>query len=169
MSLHKLKAFWENASGVFSYVCMLVTSFMAIGISLFVLSMRAAIARIMNRDGNSPNELSETTASANPNISARKVKRVHIYYGTQTGTSQMMAEQLYHELLVKVKDDILVNLSCLSRLEVESLVDVQKFPDADSSFCIFFISTYVDGCPPETCSWFFKSKFYSHFLLKHSS
>lgn len=42
-------------------------------------------------------------------------------------------------------------------MEVETLVDIQKSEMANTTFCVFIISTYVDGKPPENATWFCKS------------
>lgn len=70
---------------------------------------------------------------------------------------QILAEQLHHDLLINIKEDVLPRLSCLSHLEVETLVDVQKSASAESTFNVFIISTYTDGNPPDNCTWFCKS------------
>jgi len=82
---------------------------------------------------------------------------VKIYYGTQTGTAKLFAEQLRHEILTKIKEDIQPEIVCLSKVEVETLVDLQKSYIGESTSCVFIVATYQDGKPPESASWFCKS------------
>jgi hypothetical protein len=81
----KLKSLWENVEGIVSYVYMLGSSLVAIGLSLVVLFMRTTLSRVMNLDSGylgGEEEFVETEKE-------RKGRKINIYYGTQTGTAKV--------------------------------------------------------------------------------
>lgn len=77
-------------------------------------------------------------------------KTLKIFYGTQTGMSKMLATQILETATSK-------------SLPVE-LVNIQDYDPEDqlseetdgSSVCLFIVSTYTDGQPPENVAWFYK-------------
>ncbi|CAL1276694.1 unnamed protein product [Larinioides sclopetarius] len=77
--------------------------------------------------------------------------RCNIIFGTQTGNAKNFAEKL---------KNILSEYDCI--VEVQDMKDV-KDPEEylttqamRGSLCLFIISTYNDGLPPEDCQWFCK-------------
>ncbi|XP_023215688.1 S-adenosyl-L-methionine-dependent tRNA 4-demethylwyosine synthase-like isoform X2 [Centruroides sculpturatus] len=78
------------------------------------------------------------------------IKNVKVFYGTQTGNAKKLSKELVETLQDKGWTVELINL---------------KDYDPDDSFleeakkkttCIFIISTYVDGHPPDDAKWFCK-------------
>ncbi|RMX47239.1 hypothetical protein pdam_00012924 [Pocillopora damicornis] len=85
----------------------------------------------------SPTDETETTVS----------KDLKIFFGTQTGKAQNLAELLQSEAQE-------------SGLRAE-LVDLKNYEPEDNlseetATCVFIVSTYVDGKPPESVQWFYK-------------
>lgn len=78
------------------------------------------------------------------------VKNLKIFYGTQTGNAKKFSEQLASSLQEK---EWIVELIDLKNYDPEdSLLEEAK----KKSTCIFIISTYIDGHPPDDAKWFCK-------------
>lgn len=73
-----------------------------------------------------------------------------IIYGTQTGNAKHLAESLGNKLQ-EMKNEVHIN--DMKDLDPEDLFGQV---DTKNSICIFFISTFQDGLPPETAQWFCK-------------
>ncbi|XP_075928754.1 S-adenosyl-L-methionine-dependent tRNA 4-demethylwyosine synthase TYW1B isoform X1 [Petromyzon marinus] len=75
---------------------------------------------------------------------------VHVYFGSQTGTAKRLAKLLAEEL------------GCLGF--TSSVSDLRSFDPEDSlleeaaggAVCVFVVSTYSGGAPPEPAAWFCK-------------
>ncbi|XP_071446302.1 S-adenosyl-L-methionine-dependent tRNA 4-demethylwyosine synthase TYW1-like [Hetaerina americana] len=78
------------------------------------------------------------------------IESIKIFYATQTGNAKAFAQSL--------------SISAEKRIIKNELVDLSKYDPEDNlneeandtSLCIFVVSTYTDGSPPESTSWFFK-------------
>ncbi|XP_064459907.1 S-adenosyl-L-methionine-dependent tRNA 4-demethylwyosine synthase TYW1-like [Ornithodoros turicata] len=79
---------------------------------------------------------------------AEKGRSVKVFYGTQTGNAQILAEKLFVELKASGYSVEVINLK---RLEPEEclLREVKV-----KGLCLFIISTSAGGCPPEEAQWF---------------
>ncbi|CAH3108575.1 unnamed protein product [Porites lobata] len=70
-----------------------------------------------------------------------------IFFGTQTGRAKHLAQDLHSQV---------------EKLGLKSeVVDLKNYEPEDSlseevNTCVFIISTYVDGNPPESAQWFYK-------------
>ncbi|XP_054710868.1 S-adenosyl-L-methionine-dependent tRNA 4-demethylwyosine synthase TYW1-like [Uloborus diversus] len=73
-----------------------------------------------------------------------------IIYGTQTGNSKHFAEQLQKSF---EKLNWETEVHDMKNLEPEEHL-LKQIPK--NKLCIFIISTYIDGQPPENCTWFCK-------------
>ncbi|KAK2172843.1 hypothetical protein NP493_925g02007 [Ridgeia piscesae] len=82
--------------------------------------------------------------------SVKEIDRVKIFYATQAGRAKHLAESL--------------QTAAGSRGLKTSLVDLRDYDPEDNlmeevgqkSLCVFLISTYTDGDPPQSASWFYK-------------
>jgi tRNA wybutosine-synthesizing protein 1 len=72
-------------------------------------------------------------------------RRVHIMYGTTTGTSRKFAFTLYHHIIRKCDFD----------LKITDLKDYDENTLSTEDIVIFITSTYEDGTAPPSCSLFF--------------
>ncbi|KAH3891262.1 hypothetical protein DPMN_015355 [Dreissena polymorpha] len=75
--------------------------------------------------------------------------KLKIFYGTTTGKSKTFAEQLSEEAMRK---DYGVELLDLKDYEPEDNLSELT----TDTVCVFIVSTYMDGMPSESCSWFCK-------------
>ncbi|KAH7956070.1 hypothetical protein HPB52_005987 [Rhipicephalus sanguineus] len=78
----------------------------------------------------------------------RKGKSVKVLYGTQTGNAKILSEKLSAELDALDYDVEMVNLKHVE--PEECLLGQVKA----KGLCIFIVSTYVDGSPPDEATWF---------------
>lgn len=86
----------------------------------------------------------------NCKTSKGSIESIKIFYATQTGNSKSFSESLsLNAGKREIKSDI-VDLSTYD--PDDSLVEEAN----DTSLCIFVLSTYSEGSPPESASWFFK-------------
>lgn len=79
-------------------------------------------------------------------------KSLKIIYGTQTGLAKYFAEQMKDKLL-KTKPDYNCDIIDMKDCEAEEYLPEQCVKDVT---CVFIISTYTDGEPPESAAWFCK-------------
>ncbi|GIX77228.1 s-adenosyl-L-methionine-dependent tRNA 4-demethylwyosine synthase TYW1 [Caerostris extrusa] len=77
-------------------------------------------------------------------------KSCSIIFGTQTGNAKNFAEQLKSTLMEAHWKVITQDMKHLKEPE-EYLITQPK-----EKLCIFLVSTYVDGLPPDDCAWFCK-------------
>ncbi|CAN7944472.1 unnamed protein product, partial [Ixodes hexagonus] len=92
--------------------------------------------------------------SLDPHVKKKKKKNpdgrfIKILYGTQTGNAKILSEKLLAELEVLGHDVELVNLKHIE--PEECLLGQVK----SKGLCIFIVSTYVDGGPPDEAVWFY--------------
>lgn len=80
----------------------------------------------------------------NPN--GRSIK---ILYGTQTGNAKILSEKMHAELEVLGYNVEIVNLKHCEP-EERLLGEVKA-----KGLCLFIVSTYVDGSPPDEATWFY--------------
>ncbi|ESP04730.1 hypothetical protein LOTGIDRAFT_135774 [Lottia gigantea] len=73
-----------------------------------------------------------------------------VFYGTQTGNSKKFAEILAYEYELRGYGTEVVDLKTYD--PEDNLVE----ENANGNICVFIISTYTDGQPPEGASWFYK-------------
>lgn len=79
----------------------------------------------------------------------RNGKSVKVLYGTQTGNAKILSEKLTAELDALDYDVEMVNLKHVQ--PEECLLGQVKA----KGLCIFIVSTYVDGSPPDEATWFY--------------
>jgi tRNA wybutosine-synthesizing protein 1 len=77
--------------------------------------------------------------------------RVVILYGTTTGNSKSFSESLCQDLAVEGIEVAVKNCADFDKNIDE---EVQKLK-SDYDLMVLIISTYTDGTPPESCSWFY--------------
>ncbi|GFT12226.1 s-adenosyl-L-methionine-dependent tRNA 4-demethylwyosine synthase TYW1 [Nephila pilipes] len=78
-------------------------------------------------------------------------KNCNIIFGTQTGNAKYFAEKLEGIL---IKEDWKVIVQDIKNLkEPEEYLILQA---TEEKLCIFIVSTYIDGLPPDDCKWFCK-------------
>jgi len=77
--------------------------------------------------------------------------RVLILYGTTTGNSKSFSESLMQDLVVA---GLLVTIKNCADFDKNIDEEFIKFK-ADYDLMVVIISTYTDGTPPESCSWFY--------------
>ncbi|XP_068750595.1 S-adenosyl-L-methionine-dependent tRNA 4-demethylwyosine synthase TYW1-like isoform X2 [Montipora capricornis] len=88
-----------------------------------------------------------SSSQLNAIMEREKVDRLKIFFGTQTGKAKSLAESL---LVEATKMGLISEVLDLKNYEPEdSLME-----EADT--CVFIISTYVDGNPPDSVKWFYK-------------
>ncbi|XP_076472908.1 S-adenosyl-L-methionine-dependent tRNA 4-demethylwyosine synthase TYW1-like [Babylonia areolata] len=78
----------------------------------------------------------------------RQKRKLKVFYGTQTGTSKRLAEQLAEEVKGQ---GYMVEVVNLKDYDPEDRLSHEA---EDLYVCIFIISTYVEGRPPEGSEWF---------------
>uniref|UniRef100_A0A4D5RQK8 S-adenosyl-L-methionine-dependent tRNA 4-demethylwyosine synthase TYW1 n=1 Tax=Ixodes scapularis TaxID=6945 RepID=A0A4D5RQK8_IXOSC len=76
-------------------------------------------------------------------------RSIKILYGTQTGNAKILSEKLLAELEALNHDVEIVNLKHIE--PEECLLGQVK----SKGLCIFIVSTYVDGGPPDEAVWFY--------------
>ncbi|KAL5477800.1 hypothetical protein EMCRGX_G024646 [Ephydatia muelleri] len=73
---------------------------------------------------------------------------LNIYYGSQTGIGKRCAEKLAtHAQSVGIE----CTIRAVGDIDPEETLTRQK---SSCSICVFIISTYTDGSPPESANWF---------------
>ncbi|KAK6192346.1 hypothetical protein SNE40_003827 [Patella caerulea] len=77
-------------------------------------------------------------------------KKLKIFYGSQTGKAQSFAETLAYEYDLRGYGTEVVNLKDYD--PEDNLVEENN----NGNICVFIISTYTDGQPPEGATWFYK-------------
>lgn len=95
------------------------------------------------------------------------INRVCILYGTTTGNAKDFAWQLAEEVEQNY-DNFQVDVNNVSNIDVEEfLVNEAGKP---RSILILIISTYTDGVPPESATWFYKylEESATDFRVQHS-
>lgn len=88
--------------------------------------------------------------SSRSNAELTDDKSCDIVYGTQTGHAKNFAEQLAKFLN---EAQWSVEVFDMKTIDPEEYLTYQV---SKKKACIFIVSTYIDGQPPESCSWFFK-------------
>ncbi|XP_046390590.1 S-adenosyl-L-methionine-dependent tRNA 4-demethylwyosine synthase TYW1-like [Ischnura elegans] len=78
------------------------------------------------------------------------IDSVKIFYATQTGNAKAFAQSLS---ISAEKRDLKNDIVDLAKYDPEDNLSDEA---NDTSLCIFVVSTYTDGSPPESASWFFK-------------
>ena len=86
-----------------------------------------------------------STAAVTPGPKVDKPRKVTVLYGTTTGTAKAFAYNLQQQLL---RAGIIVEVSNLAEYDEDSL-DKQDV-------VLFLCSTWSNGQPPESCSFFFE-------------
>lgn len=76
-----------------------------------------------------------------------------IVYGTQTGNAKKFAEELEKVLRKEKKASWQVELLNMKTIDPEEYFTAQV---SKKKTCIFLVSTYIDGQPPDDCRWFYK-------------
>ncbi|XP_054749504.2 S-adenosyl-L-methionine-dependent tRNA 4-demethylwyosine synthase TYW1-like isoform X1 [Lytechinus pictus] len=77
------------------------------------------------------------------------ISNVKIFYGTQTGTAKDLATQLAKDIPSPVKKDVID----LKEFDPEKHVLLDQ---DDETLCVYILSTYTDGEPPEGGAWFYR-------------
>ncbi|XP_041350562.1 S-adenosyl-L-methionine-dependent tRNA 4-demethylwyosine synthase TYW1-like [Gigantopelta aegis] len=81
---------------------------------------------------------------------AKTKRKLKIFYGTQTGNSKHFAEVLSEEV-----ESLGFESSCVD-LSTYDPEDSLAEEGANNYVCVFIISTYAEGMPPEGAAWFYK-------------
>ncbi|XP_070572971.1 S-adenosyl-L-methionine-dependent tRNA 4-demethylwyosine synthase TYW1-like [Ptychodera flava] len=77
-------------------------------------------------------------------------KSLKIFFASQTGTAKRFAESFRQHATL---NDIITEVIDLQNYEPED--NLSDETDA-RKICVFFVSSYIDGKPPEKTAWFFK-------------
>ncbi|XP_035221680.1 S-adenosyl-L-methionine-dependent tRNA 4-demethylwyosine synthase TYW1-like isoform X2 [Stegodyphus dumicola] len=85
------------------------------------------------------------------NSKSGSAKYCDIIFGTQTGNAKLFAEDLAQTL--KAINWIVVVHDMKTLDDPEEYLKIQA---SKEKLCIFIVSTYIDGQPPENCHWFCK-------------
>lgn len=89
--------------------------------------------------------------SIQTNIKLNGEKSCNIIFGTQTGNAKHFAEKL-ETILIKDHWEVAVH-DIKDLREPEEYLTLQA---TEEKLCIFIVSTYIDGMPPDNCKWFCK-------------
>ncbi|KAG8451799.1 hypothetical protein GDO86_003844 [Hymenochirus boettgeri] len=102
---------------------------------------------ILNGSQPQPMQSAKNTASKEKDVHVASIK---IFYGSQTGTAKGFAHALAEEIMTL-------------GLHVETINMKDYDPDdnlaeetTSKNICVFLVSTYTDGQPPESAKWFCK-------------
>nr|XP_054748058.1 LOW QUALITY PROTEIN: S-adenosyl-L-methionine-dependent tRNA 4-demethylwyosine synthase TYW1-like [Lytechinus pictus] len=90
-----------------------------------------------------------STSASNEISSLYIISNVKIFYGTQTGTAKDLATQLAKDIPSPVKKDVID----LKEFDPEKHVLLDQ---DDETLCVYILSTYTDGEPPEGGAWFYR-------------
>jgi len=80
-------------------------------------------------------------------------KTLKIFYGTQTGNAKYFSELLQDK---GKADGYLVTLYNMKDVDPEDVLTEEANTRNNNSICVFIISTYTEGTPPESAEWFCK-------------
>lgn len=92
---------------------------------------------------------SQALVSAREETKRAPGRSVKIFYATQTGNARVLSEKLCAELMAVGCD---VEVTNLKRAEPEECLSREA---KRKGLCIFILSTYVDGSPPDEGRWFY--------------
>jgi tRNA wybutosine-synthesizing protein 1 len=73
-----------------------------------------------------------------------------IFYGTQTGTAKVLAEQVFKDV---TSLGLRASVTDLSSVDPEQCL-TQQCAGGEGGICVFLLSTYTDGGPPDSAAWF---------------
>lgn len=108
--------------------------------------------------GNVRNETKDETSklvpvrksTKKPDVTTFKKLKLKIFYGTQTGKAKNFAMILQDESVRRGYETEIVDLKTY---EPEDDLDSEDYIDC---VCVFIVSTYTDGTPPDGAQWFCK-------------
>lgn len=123
----------------------------ALGLAWIVYSTRWKSAKPANDDDQPYDEKTTTdTVTPKPRNWRRKKRKLKIFFGTQTGKSRALAQRLALEVKDKGYE---VDVADLKNYDPEDSLAIEA---EEERVCIFIVSTYTEGQPPEGCGWFYK-------------
>lgn len=125
-------------------------------VSVLPASETEDISRAEDTDDLVDNSTSETGDVKKP-----RKKTFHMLYGTTTGTTKTVADWLATKLKVASTTSCAIeNLAEYDQDRLELIGSDDDTVDGESNdlyeMCIFVVSTYTDGEPPESCAKFFE-------------
>jgi len=84
-------------------------------------------------------------------VDERKITKVLVLYGTTTGTSKSFSESIMQDLAVQGIEVTLKNCATFDKSIDEEFNKLKT----EYNTMLVLISTYTDGTPPDSCSWFY--------------
>ena len=141
---------------------------LALGLFIFCLALyRYKIEKVEEPSNSNSQDNEEIQEEKNcQDCSCDKIKRVSILYGTTTGNAKDFAWKLAQELENDEGFDIEVNN--VANIDAEEFLPVES--GKKGSVLVLIISTYTEGTPPESASWFYKwlEESAKDFRIQHS-
>ncbi|XP_025091958.1 S-adenosyl-L-methionine-dependent tRNA 4-demethylwyosine synthase-like [Pomacea canaliculata] len=125
----------------------------AAGLAWIIYSVRQKSSNKATSDGEIPNNQGKNeteTLQVSRKKPSRRKRKLKIFYGTQTGKSKAFAQRLAAEVKAYGYNVELVDMKTYD--PEENLAEEA----VDGSVCVFLVSTYTGGKPPEDTEWFFK-------------
>nr|KAG5707049.1 hypothetical protein BaRGS_019654 [Batillaria attramentaria] len=123
----------------------------AVGIGWIVYNARQTAASNSDDANQKSDEQTNSIATVpKARLRGRRKRKLKIFFGTQTGTSKALAQRLALEVKDKGYEVVVTDLK---NYDPEDSLSAEA---DDDWVCVFFVSTYTEGRPPEGTEWFYK-------------